>query len=157
MQLPKALSIAEMKELDLVKIAPQAKPPVCKLMNYYKFKFETQKREKEARKNQKVISVKEVRLSTTIDTHDLEVKAKSCMRFLKDGDKVKVSIRFRGRQMSYSAQGYDIMNKFYEMVKEYGNVEQKPTLEGRNMVMILAPLTGKSVQKDKETNTSASK
>ena len=135
-----AMRMAEEKELDLVKIAPQAKPAVCKLMDYSKYRFETQKREKEARKNQKTIQIKEVRLSATIDTHDLEVKAKAANRFLKDGDKVKVSIRFRGRQMSYANQGREVMETFFKMVEEISTMERKPLMEGRNMIMILAPI-----------------
>ena len=108
-------------------------------MDYSKYRFEMQKREKEQRKNQKTIQLKEVRLSATIDVHDMQVKAKNATKFLKDGDKVKVSIRFRGRQMTYANQGKDVMNKFYEMVKEFSTLERKPLLEGRNMIMILAP------------------
>ena len=137
--LSQAMNIAEDQQLDLVKIAPQAKPPVCKLMDYSKYRFELQKKEKEARKNQKTIQIKEVRLSAAIDTHDLEVKAKNAHKFLKDGDKVKVAIRFRGRQMSYASQGQEIMNAFYEMVKDAANIDRKPMLEGRNMIMILSP------------------
>ena len=120
-----AQRMAEERELDLVKIAPQAVPPVCKLMDYSK--------------NQKTIQLKEVRLSATIDVHDMQVKAKNATKFLKDGDKVKVSIRFRGRQMTYANQGKDVMDKFYEMVKDFSTLERKPLLEGRNMIMILAP------------------
>lgn len=137
--LAQAMNVAEDQQLDLVKIAPQAKPPVCKLMDYSKYRFELQKKEKEARKNQKTIQIKEIRLSATIDTHDLEVKAKNANKFLKDGDKVKVAIRFRGRQMSYANQGQEIMNAFYEMVKDAANIDRKPMLEGRNMIMILSP------------------
>ena len=115
-----AQRMAEERELDLVKIAPQAVPPVCKLMDYSKYRFEMQKREKEQRKNQKTIQLKEVRLSATIDVHDMQVKAKNATKFLKDGDKVKVSIRFRGRQMTYANQGKDVMNKFYEGIFHFG-------------------------------------
>ena len=121
-----AQRMAEERELDLVKIAPQAVPPVCKLMDYSKYRFEMQKREKEQRKNQKTIQLKEVRLSATIDVHDMQVKAKNATKFLKDGDKVKVSIRFRGRQMTYANQGKDVMNKFYEMVKDFSTLERNP-------------------------------
>ena len=134
-----ALELAEQKQLDLVKIAPQAKPPVCKLMDYGKYRFEQSKREKEARKNQKVIQIKEVRLSATIDKHDMEVKAKNAEKFLKAGDKVKVSIRFRGRQMAYAGQGKEIMDVFFEMIKDFATIERKPLIEGRNMIMILVP------------------
>lgn len=134
-----AMRMAEEKELDLVKIAPQANPAVCKLMDYSKYRFETQKREKEARKNQKVTQIKEVRLSATIDKHDLDVKAKAAQKFLKSGDKVKVAIRFRGRQMAYAAQGREVMEAFFEMLADCAAIERKPLMEGRNMIMILAP------------------
>ena len=138
-QLAVAMRMADERELDLVKIAPQANPVVCRLMDYSKFRFEAQKREKDARKNQKIIQIKEVRLSATIDTHDVEVKAKAAERFLKSGDKVKVAIRFRGRQMAYSAQGREIMLDFYERLKDCATIERQPVLEGRNMIMIIAP------------------
>ncbi len=134
-----ALELAEQRQLDLVKIAPHAKPPVCKIMDYGKYRFEAAKREKEAKKNQKVISIKEVRLSVTIEEHDLNVKAKNAIKFLKAGDKVKVSIRFRGRQMSYTKNGMNVMDSFVALVKDYATVERKPKLEGRNMIMILSP------------------
>lgn len=134
-----AQRLAEERELDLVKIAPQAVPPVCKLMDYSKYRFEAQKREKEQRKNQKIVQLKEVRLSATIDLHDMEVKVKNAIKFLKEGDKVKVTIRFRGRQMAYANQGKEVMSNFYEMVKDFSTLERKPLLEGRNMIMILAP------------------
>ncbi len=132
-----AMAMAEERGLDLVKIAPQATPPVCKLMNYGKYKFEMSKRDKEQRKNQKVIEIKEVRLSATIDQHDLEVKAKNCIKFLKQGDKVKVSIRFRGRQATHGEIGLQVMDTFYEMVKEHGMIDRPAKQEGRNMFMIL--------------------
>jgi len=134
-----ALELAEQRQLDLVKIAPHAKPPVCKIMDYGKYRFEAAKREKEAKKNQKVISVKEVRLSVTIEEHDLNVKAKNAIKFLKAGDKVKVSIRFKGRQMSYIDNGMNVMDSFVDLVKDYAIIEKKPKLEGRNMIMILSP------------------
>ncbi len=135
-----AMRMADERELDLVMIAPQAKPAVCKLMDYSKYRFETQKREKEARKNQKITQVKEVRLSATIDKHDLDVKARAAQKFLKSGDKVKVAIRFRGRQMAYVAQGRVVMENFFEMIKENATIERRPLMEGRNMIMILAPV-----------------
>lgn len=134
-----ALELAEEKQLDLVKIAPQAKPPVCKIMDYGKYRFEQSKREREIRKNQKVISIKEVRLSATIEDHDIDVKFKAASKFLKDGDKVKVSIRFRGRQISHSEIGLDVMKDFAERLKDVAVVERRPLTEGRNMTMILAP------------------
>lgn len=138
MAIAAALELAAKKDLDLVKIAPQGKPPVCKIMDYGKYRFELSKREKEARKNQKVIDIKEVRLSATIDTHDLEVKAKAAIRFLSDGDKVKVAIRFRGRQAAHSNIGLEVMKKFYEMVSEIAVIDKPAKLEGRNMVMFLS-------------------
>ena len=139
MPLRQAQMAAEEAQLDLVKIAPTAKPPVCKIMDYGKYRFEQSKREREIRKNQKVITIKEVRLSATIDEHDVEVKQKAAEKFLKDGDKVKVSIRFRGRQITHSEIGMDVMKDFAERIKEYGVVERRPLIEGRNMTMIIAP------------------
>lgn len=134
-----AMEIAEQKGLDLVKISPNANPPVCKIMDYGKFRFEQAKKQKEAKKNQKIIELKEMRLSATIDKHDLEVKAKNVNKFLKAGDKVKVSIRFKGRQMAHTENGMQVMNEFYAMVEENGTIEKYAKLEGRNMFMILAP------------------
>ena len=134
-----ALDIAEEKGLDLVKISPNAKPPVCKIMDYGKFRFEQSKKLKEARKNQKIIVLKEMRLSATIDKHDLEVKAKNVSKFLQTGDKVKVSIRFKGRQMTHTEKGLQVMDLFFNMVQDSGVIEKAAKLEGRNMFMILAP------------------
>lgn len=131
--------IADEKNLDLVKINPGSTPPVCKIMNYGKFKFDAAKREKDAKKNQKVTDLKEIWLSMTIDTHDLETKAKQCIKFLKAGDKVKVSIRMRGRQQAHASLGVDVMNEFYEIVKDASNMDKKPMTEGRNILMILSP------------------
>ena len=136
-----ALALAEEKDLDLVKIAPNAVPPVCKIMDYGKFRFEQLKKEKEAKKNQKVIDIKEIRLSATIDTHDMEVKAKATEKFLKNGDKVKVSIRFRGRQIKHGDLGLDVMDTFYDMVKDSAAIDRPAKQEGRNMFMILTPKT----------------
>ena len=133
-----ALSIAENAGLDLVNISPKAQPPVCKIMDYGKYRFEQTKRQKEAKKNQKTITIKEMRLSATIDKHDLEVKAKNVMKFLASGDKVKVSIRFKGRQLSHTENGLDVMNAFLDMLDGV-NVERAPKKEGRSMFMILAP------------------
>ncbi len=135
----KALEIATEKNLDLVKIAPQAKPPVCKIMDYGKYRFEQAKKEKEARKNQKVVDIKEIRLSLNIDTHDFNTKLNHALKFIKNGDKVKVSIRFRGREMGHPELAYDTMNKFAQACLEYANVEKPAKLEGRNMLMFLAP------------------
>jgi len=134
-----ALAVAEQRNLDLVNVAPQSKPPVCKIMDYGKYRFETAKRDKEARKNQRVIELKEVRLSATIDLHDLEVKAKAASRFFADGNKVKASIRFRGRQATHSEIGRDVMNQFYNMLKDECVIDKPPKLEGRNMTMFLSP------------------
>ena len=138
-----ALELAEEKQLDLVKIAPPATPPVCKIRDYGKYRCEQSKREREIRKNQKVIDIKEVRLSATIEDHDVEVKFKAATKFLKDGDKVKVSIRFRGRQISHSEIGLDVMKDFAERLKDIAVVERRPLTEGRNMTMVLAPKESK--------------
>lgn len=134
-----ALAIAETKELDLVMIAPQAKPPVCRIMDYGKYLYELQKKEKEARKKQKVTVMKEVRVSPNIEDNDLNVKAKNAEKFLNDGDKVKVTVRFRGREAEHSHFGREILIKFAERLSEVGLVEKEPKLEGRNMIMILTP------------------
>ena len=131
--------IADERNLDLVKISPGTVPPVCKIMDYGKFKFDAAKREKDARKNQKVTELKEIWLSMTIDVHDLETKAKQCRKFINGGDKVKVSIRMRGRQQAHSALGLDVMNDFFNMVQDCCSYDKKPMLEGRNILMILAP------------------
>lgn len=127
------------KNLDLVKIAPQATPPVCKIMDYGKYKFEAGKREKEAKKNQKVAVIKEVRLSPSIDEHDFNTKLNHALKFLKNGDKVKVTVRFRGRELHHASLGEDILNKFAEQVKETGNIDKVPKLEGRFMTMFISP------------------
>ena len=134
-----ALALADERQLDLVKIAPQARPPVCKLMDYGKYRFEQSKKEREFRKNQKVITVKEVRLSATIEDHDVDVKYKNAVKFLKDGNKVKVTIRFRGRQITHSEIGRQIMDEFADRIKEYGTVDKAPQIEGRNMSMFISP------------------
>ncbi len=139
MQTADAQNLAVTKNLDLVKIAPQAVPPVCKVMDYGKYMFELAKKEKEARKNQKIISMKEVWIKPTIEEHDFEFKAKNAYKFLKDGDKVKVSVRFRGREMNYTSLGEKVLIKFAQAVEEVGTVERKPKLEGRSMIMILNP------------------
>lgn len=134
-----ALRIADEKQLDLVEVAPQAKPPVCRIMDYGKYRYEQSKREKEARKNQHIISVKEVKLRPNIEDHDFEVKAKNAVRFLKDGNKVKATIMFRGRQIVYPDLGKKLLIRLAEQVADLANVERRPKLEGRNMIMILAP------------------
>lgn len=140
----KALDLAEESELDLVKIVPGAQPPVCKLMDYDKHRFEQSKRDREMRKNQKIVSLKEVQLSATIEENDVAIKAKNAIRFLEDGDKVKVSIRFRGRQIAHSDIGIKVMQDFAERTKEVCTVERRPLIEGRNMIMILAPKAEKA-------------
>lgn len=139
-----ALRIAEEKNLDLVKVAPQAKPPVCKIMDYGKYKFEQTKREKEARKNQHTVELKEVRLSLKIDKHDFDTKVNNAIKFLKAGNKVKVSIRFRGRQITHSEIGLKVMTNFAERCAEVSSVERRPTMDGRHMIMILAPKAAKA-------------
>ena len=134
-----ALSLADEKGYDLVMIAPQAKPPVCKIMDYGKYKFELAKKEKESRKNQKVINIKEVKLSPSIDTNDFNTKCNHAIRFLKSGDKVKVTVRFRGREVTHSEIGETLLKRFAEQAKEYGSVDRAPKLEGRNMTMFLMP------------------
>ena len=127
------------KDLDLVMIAPKATPPVCKIIDYGKYRFEQAKREKEAKKNQRVIEIKEIRLSLNIDTHDFETKLNHAKKFLGGGDKVKVSIRFRGREMGHPELGTAIMQRFAEALSEVANVERAAKLEGRSMLMFLAP------------------
>ncbi|NLZ52976.1 MAG: translation initiation factor IF-3 [Thermoanaerobacteraceae bacterium] len=139
MPLKDALRQAQEAQLDLVRVASNAKPPVCKIMDFGKYKYEQSKREKEARKNQKVINIKEIRMNPTIDEHDFQVRLKNALKFLKDGDKVKVSIKFRGRQMTHTKLGEEVLNKMAEHIKELGVVEKPPKMEGRNMVMILSP------------------
>lgn len=134
-----AQKMAEEKELDLVKISPNAKPPVCKIMDYGKYKYELAKKEKEAKKKQKIISIKEIRLTPNIEENDLQTKAKKANGFLKDEDKVKVSVRFRGRELGNTAAGREVLERFAELTSENGVIDKKPKLEGRNMVMFLSP------------------
>ncbi len=134
-----AMDIAIQKGMDLVKIAPQAKPPVCRIMDYGKYRFEQAKREKEARKNQRVVEIKEIRLTPNIDVGDLNVKVGHACRFLKGGDKVKVSVRFRGREVTHSSLGLELLRRFAELCGEFSTVEKQPKLEGRQMHMFLAP------------------
>jgi translation initiation factor IF-3 len=133
-----ALALAEEKEMDLVKIAPAAVPPVCKIMDYGKFRFEQLKKEKEARKNQHVIEIKEVRMSPNIDTNDFNTKLKNAQKFLKDGNRVKVTVRFRGREMAHTSLGADLLEKFGQDCAELASVEKSAKLEGRNMSMFLS-------------------
>lgn len=139
MSAQEALRLAAEQDLDLVKIAPQAAPPVCKILNYGKYRFELQKKEKEAKKNQKVVDIKEIRLSLNIDTHDFNTKIGHAQKFIKGGDKVKVSIRFRGREMAHTELGIDVLKRFAEVMADSCVIEKQPKLEGRSMMMFLAP------------------
>jgi len=134
-----ALRLAQEKNLDLVEVAPNAVPPVCRIMDYGKHKYEQSKREKEAKKKQKIISVKEVKVRPNIEDHDLEVKIKNVNRFLDDEDKVKVTLMFRGREISHANIGKEILNRIAQEVSDKATVEREPKVEGRNMIMILAP------------------
>ena len=140
----KALELAEERGLDLAKIQPGAKPPVCKLLDYDKYRYEQSRRERENRKNQRVVTTKEVQLSATIEENDVLTKAKTAIRFLQGGDKVKVSIRFRGRQITHSEIGMKVMNDFAERCAEVSTVERRPLMDGRHMIMILAPKAAKA-------------
>ena len=143
MSAAEALEIAEERGLDLVKISPQAQPPVCKLMNYGKFKFEQSKREKEQRKNQHTVEIKEIRMSPGIDVGDFNTKLKNAQKFLADGNRVKVSVRFRGREMAHAEIGRDLLVKFAEQCAEVATMEKAAKMEGRNMSMFLSPKAGK--------------
>ena len=138
-----ALRIAEEQNLDLVKISPQAKPPVCKLMNYGKFRFEQSKREKEARKNQHVVEIKEIRMSPGIDIGDFNTKLRNAQKFIADGNRVKVSVRFRGREMAHTDIGRDLLTRFAEQCVEIANLDRPAKLEGRMMSIFLSPKAGK--------------
>jgi translation initiation factor IF-3 len=139
MNIRDALRLAEERGLDLVEVAPQARPVVCRIMDFGKYKYEQSKREKEARKNQKIVSIKEVKLRPGIEDHDFETKTRNAIRFLKDGDKVKVTLMFRGREIAHPHLGQQILNRLVEQVQELAVIERAPKLEGRNMIMILAP------------------
>ena len=152
METRNALKLAEEIDLDLVKIAPQAVPPVVKILDYGKYRFELQKREKEARKNQKVVDVKEIRLSLHIDIGDFNTKVGHAKKFLANGDKVKVSIRFRGREMAHQSQGLDVHRRFAEALPE-ATVERPPKVEGRTMIMFLAPEKEKEIPKAGKKST----
>ena len=143
MTLDAALDLAREAHLDLVEIAPNAKPPVCRVMDYGKYIYEQQKREKEARKKQKVVDVKEVKLRPGIEDHDFDVKAKNATRFLTHGDKVKVTIMFRGRELTHPELGEDLLKKMADKLADISIVEKKAKLEGRNMIMIVAPKSAK--------------
>ncbi len=139
MPLKEALTLADSKELDLVKVSPDANPPVCKILDYGKFRYEQNRKEKEAKKNQKVSEIKEIRTSVRVQEHDLIVKVKNIQKFISEGDKVKVSVRFRGREMAYMESGRTLLMKILELVGEGTIIEKAPKIEGRNYVMYLAP------------------
>ncbi|WP_163970187.1 translation initiation factor IF-3 [Oceanobacillus halotolerans] len=138
-----ALEIAQTRNLDLVLVAPNAKPPVCRIMNYGKYRYEQQKKEKEARKKQKTINVKEVRFTPGIGEHDFNTKLKNARKFLDKGDKVKASVRFRGRAITHKELGQEVLDRLAEEVKDISTIESKPKMEGRNMFMMLAPVKEK--------------
>lgn len=138
-----ALSLAIEKGLDLVDIAPQATPNVCRIMDYGKYRYEQAKREKEARKNQKTVEVKEVRMSMNIDTHDFETKVNQANKFLKGGDKVKVSVRFRGREMAHTDLGRNLLDRFKDACAEFGSVDKPAKMEGRSLAIFMAPKSAK--------------
>ena len=136
--LKEALEVAGEKKLDLVLVAPNAKPPVCKIMNYGKYKFEQAKKEKEAKKKQKTAEVKEIRITPNIEEHDFGFKAKNAKKFIEDGNKVKITVRFKGREVNNSKLGEDVLNKFIENLEDIASVDKKPKLEGRNMFIMLS-------------------
>lgn len=138
-----ALKFAVEQGLDLVKIAPTAQPPVCRIMDYGKYRYEQAKREKEARKNQKIVEIKEVRMSLNIDVHDFDTKVGHALKFLKQGDKVKVSVRFRGREMTHPEMGKALIERFITACAELGNVDKQPKMEGRSLAAFISPKTGK--------------
>ncbi|MFO7819694.1 MAG: translation initiation factor IF-3 [Halanaerobacter sp.] len=144
MPLKKGLSMAEEKDLELVEVAPQADPPVCKIMDYGKYKYEQAKKAKEAKKNQNVMKTKEVQMSVNIEDHDFNTKVDMAKRFLNNKDKVKVSIRFRGREITHKDLGYDLMDRFAEELEDLGRVSSKPQLEGRNLLMFITPKSDKN-------------
>lgn len=133
-----ALKVAQEKDLDLVEVAPNAKPPVCRIMDFGKYRYEQSKREREARKKQKIIEIKEIRMTPKIEPHDFQVKIKAAQKFLKDGDKVKAIIRFRGREIVHAELGKGLLMQLYENVRDQAVLEREPKIEGKNMIMILA-------------------
>ena len=134
-----AIAIAEEAGLDLVEVSPNTNPPVCKILDYGKYKYQAQKKAAEARKNQKIIEIKEIKMRPNIDTHDYDVKMRSILRFFEEGDKVKVTLRFRGREMAHTELGVDLLNRVKSDTIEIAKVESEPRLEGRQMVMVLSP------------------
>lgn len=155
MLLESALSLADRQGLDLVLISPNANPPVAKVMDYEKYRYDRQKKEKEAKKKQKVIEVKEIRLSTFIERHDLEIKGAMAKKFLMEGDKLKVSLRFKGRERGRTERGFEVMRRFADLLQEYGSPEKMPTLEGRSLIMIVNPLPPKKEKPKKPDETEA--
>ena len=152
-----AQKIADEAHLDLVKISPNATPPVCKIMDYGKYRYEQSKKEKEAKKNQKIVELKEIRLSMTIDDGDLGTKAKNATKFIKEGNKVKVSLRMRGRQMVYVSEGIAVMTKFSEFLKDVAVVEKQPVAEGRYINMVMAPCGTKNTTSKQQTSNGGNK
>ncbi|NPV29642.1 MAG: translation initiation factor IF-3 [Firmicutes bacterium] len=148
MPLKEGLRVAMEQGLDLVEVAPHAKPPVCRIMDYGKYKYEQSKREREARKKQRIINVKELKLRPNIEEHDFRVKVKNAQRFLMDGDKVKITLMFRGREISHAELGHNLCLRFYEQVRDLAVMEKEPKIEGRNMIMILAPKNQEQVKGD---------
>lgn len=153
MPLPRALELARERDADLVEVAPNATPPVCRIMDYGKFKYEQSKKEREARKHQKQIVLREVRMKPKIDQHDLDFKARTAEKLLLEGDKVKVSVMFRGREITHPQIGRDLLDRVFEKVKHVGTIERPPTLEGRFMTMILSPLPSKPQRESQERET----
>lgn len=150
LQRNEAIALAKEGGMDLVEVASTSEPPVCRIMDYGKFRFEQQKKEKEARKNQRIVDIKEIRLSLNIDTNDFNTKVNHAKRFLNEGDKVKASIRFRGREMAHTNLGYEVMKRFAQVMSEFATIEKQPKLEGRSMQMYLAPLPKEKVQNKEE-------
>ncbi|MGM0471439.1 MAG: translation initiation factor IF-3 [Bacillota bacterium] len=143
MPFKKGLNIAKDRGLDLVEVAPNANPSVCRILDYGKYKYEQAKKAKEAKKNQNVMNIKEVQMSVKIEEHDFNVKVNMGERFLNDKDKVKVKIKFRGREITHKDLGYDLMDDYYEELKDLAKIESKPSMEGRNMIMVLTPKSDK--------------
>jgi len=157
MPIKDALKLSSNQNLDLVKIAANAKPAVCKIMDYGKYRFEQAKKDKEAKKNQRTVDVKEIRLSLNIDTHDFNTKVNHAMRFSKNGDKIKVTIRFKGREMGHSNIGLQVMERFANACSEFASIEKTAKLDGRSMVMVLSPKPGGSKAQPSKTESSKSK
>ncbi len=149
-----ALRIAAEKSLDLVNVAPTAKPPVCRIMDYGKYKYEQSKREKEARKHQKVVSIKEIRMTPNIEQHDFDTKVKATIKFLQEGDKVKAAVRFRGREITHPGIGQAVLEKLAKQVEAYGVLERSPRLEGRSMIIIINPKPQTDREKGNSEKTS---